>query len=304
MRIAYLVLAHADPVHLNSLVKAIASDRAEVFVHIDQKSDIQRFAALPLLGPNVHLVQSRVKVYWGEYSQVEAILALVRAAMSASPVFNRFVLLSGADYPLRSTAYIESFFERQPQTEFMNLVPIPCNEAGKPLSRITSFWPRHGYPISFLETKLRRATVRFGLKTVERDHRRALHATPPFGGSTWWALSRAACQHMLDFVEQQPAVVRFFTNTVYPDELMPHTIIGNSPFRSMVRRNVTYTDWRKGGSNPAPIDADHITQFESVQEVTAHDAYGAGEVLFARKLGDQSQALVERLDAMRARKSV
>jgi hypothetical protein len=105
-------------------------------------------------------------------------------------------------------------------------------------------------------------------------------------------------------VARQPAVVRFFKNAIYPDELMFHTIIGNSSFRPFVVRNVTYTDWRKGGSSPAEIDAGHLTIFESTREVMAHDAYGHGEVLFARKLGAGSSALVERLDAMRARKGV
>ena len=300
--IAYLVLAHANPEHLGRLLGAVASENATVFVHVDAKSDLAAFASLR--GPRVRFIEPRKRVYWGDFSQVEAILALLRAATSASPSFSRFVLLSGADYPLRSTAYIEQFFARQPKAEFMNLVSIPCDEAGKPLSRVTSFQRRKGAPFSYLERSLRRAAVRFGISKVERDHRHALRDTPPFGGSTWWALTRPACEHLLDFVARHPPVVRFFKNAIYPDELMFHTIIGNSVFRPFVLRNVTYTDWRKGGSNPAQIDEDHLTMFESTHEVIAHDAYGNGEMLFARKLGPASAALVDRLDAMRARKGV
>jgi hypothetical protein len=302
MSIAYLVLAHADPVHLGRLLGAIASDDSEAFVHIDAKSDIAAFASLR--APRVHFVEPRVPVYWGDYSQVEAILALLRTALAAPRNFSRFVLLSGADFPLRSTAYIERFFAAHPQTEFMNLVQMPADHAGKPLSRVTSFHRRHADPFSRVERKLRRALVRFGLAKVERDHRRALGDIAPFGGSTWWALTRPACLHLLQFVDQRRAVVRFFHNAVYPDELMFHTIIGNSPFRAQVTRNVTYTDWRKGGSNPAAIGAEHVSAFQSMPEVSAHDAYGAGEVLFARKIGSGSPELVDRLETMRADKGL
>jgi len=87
---------------------------------------------LHLQGPDVRFTPERDEVWWGDYSQVEATLMLLRTALEDPQHFDRFVLLSGADYPLRSTAAVERFFESHPQNEFVNVVEMPNDEAGKP----------------------------------------------------------------------------------------------------------------------------------------------------------------------------
>ena len=300
MTICYLVLAHQGPAHLARLVDAVQTPSADVLIHLDRKTDMVAFAGLAR--PGVRFVAERHAVYWGDYSQVEAILALMREALASKRGYTRQVLLSGSDYPLRSSAHIERFFAERCDAEFINLVEMPCDKLGKPLSRIDKFWPRRSRPWSRIETKLRRAAVRFGLMSIERDHRPHLQQLKPFGGSTWWALTRGACEYVLDFMAREPAFVRFYANTVYPDELMMHTIIGNSPFRQAVRHNLTYTDWRKGGSNPATLEAMHVREFASVPKVMADDGYGQGELLFARKFSGETGELVAQLDAMREAK--
>ena len=96
--------------------------------------------------------------------------------------------------------------------------------------------------------------------------------------------------------------MRFFRNVIVPDELVFQTILGNSPFRGMIRRGITYTDRGEGESSPRLIDMNHVREFEAVNEVRGSGPYGEGELLFARKFTDASQALVQRIDRMIARK--
>ena len=96
--------------------------------------------------------------------------------------------------------------------------------------------------------------------------------------------------------------MRFFRNVIVPDELVFQTILGNSPFRGMIRRGITYTDTGEGESSPCLIDMNHVREFEAVNEVRGSGPYGEGELLFARKFTDASQALVQRIDRMIARK--
>ena len=142
MTVAYLVAAHDNPAHLQRLIGALSSPSSKCFVHIDRKSDIEKFHGLR--AHDVHITADRRSVYWADFSPIEATLVLLRAAMADPRRFDRFVLLSGADYPLRSAAAIERFFARNPGKEFIDLVAMPADGAGKPLSRLTTYVPRPG----------------------------------------------------------------------------------------------------------------------------------------------------------------
>jgi hypothetical protein len=45
MRIAYLILAHDDPVHLSRLVRTSSHGEDRCFIHLDAKASADRFAS-------------------------------------------------------------------------------------------------------------------------------------------------------------------------------------------------------------------------------------------------------------------
>ena len=290
-RIAYLVLAHDNPRHLGRLIERLSSPSAVCFIHVDRKSSADAFAHIG--GGNVHFTRRRVAVHWGDFSIVEATLLLMRAALAHESRPSRFVLISGADYPLRSPDYIEEFFDRHGDDEFMHLVPMPSAQEGKPISRLTAYKARPG--VAKINGLVRNALVRVGVVSRERDYRAHLRDLAPYGGSAWWALSREACEHVVRFCDRERRVVRFFKHTHAPDETLFHTILGNSAFRHRVRREVTYADWTAGGPSPAPISEHHLERFRSARSIRAGSASDGVEALFARKFSDESTEIAERL---------
>lgn len=292
MKIAYLIVAHNNPAHLQRLITALSSSSASFYVHIDKKSTIDPF--LDIQGDRIHFTQARVPVFWGDFSQVEATLVLLRSALLDPVRSDRFVLLSGADYPLRSACSIEQFFGIDPGREFMNLVAMPCAAAGKPISRLTAYRLRPGDPL--LHRAKQKILMMAGLLPNQRAYQDYLGALVPYGGSTWWALSREACDFILRFVTRESRAVQFFMNTLCPDESFFQTILGNSPFKSRIVRNLTYTDWSAGGASPENITERHLALFRTPAAFTQDDIYGSGEKLFARKFVNQSGHLVALLD--------
>jgi hypothetical protein len=282
--------------HLLQLIRALSSSSSAFFIHVDRKSRLDDFTDIN--GDNVYVSQERSPVYWGDFSQVKAILVLLRIALAEQRRFDYFVLLSGTDYPLQSVSYIESFFERNEGKEFMNIVPIPCEAVGKPITRLTTYKPRPGHPTSKIAKFGRKLLVKIGTLPTERDYKSHLCNFVPHGGSTWWALSREACEYIQSFVANEPRVVNFFKHTICPDESFFQTILGNSPYKVKIQRNLTYTDWSGGGSSPAYITEKHLGFFASTSSITMDDAYGAGEVLFARKFSDQAEDIVARIDQL------
>ena len=294
MKLAYLVLAHNNPKHFTRLVRAISGSDNQVFVHIDRKSDITPFL---LSESGVEYVPNRVSVFWGDYTQVEAILELMRFALSKQASFDHLILLSGGDYPLQSQKYIHDFFARNIGHEFIQMIPMPCNEGGKPITRLTHYHLRNSDPPAYnawLKLKLN-----LGLMPKERDYWQVLGEYKPYGGATWWALTESACRHIVDFIDTYPQIAEFYKNTDCPDESLFHTILGNSEFAAKLKPSITYTDWSKGGANPSPISERHLDFFSRSPVIPASTSFvEKGEVLFARKFSDGSTAVLDKLDAM------
>ena len=176
----------------------------------------------------------------------------------------------------------------------MNIVPMPCEKAGKPVTRLTTYRQRPGDIKIFRE--MRKLAVRFGTIPEGRDYKTYLRNMAPYGGSTWWALTRGACEYLQNFTHREPKVVSFFKHTECPDESFFQTILGNSHYKARMRRNLTYTDWSGGGAHPAYLTEKHLEFFKASSQITMSDHYGTGELLFARKFSDQAQDIAIKLD--------
>lgn len=285
-RIAYLILAHANPRHLGRLAARLATPRSACFVHVDARRPLAPFAAT--LPAGATLVAPRIAVRWGGWGMVEATLALLRQGLAHPAGFERFVLLSGTDYPLHEPAAIEAFFARHEAGEFIELLPF--GPGGKPLDRLTRYRPEEPLPLA----RARRLLELARLLPQGRDYRPAFGGLVPHGGSQWWALSRPAAAHLLAFHRERPALAHFLAGTACADETYFHTILGNSGFAPAIRPTLTYADWRGPGASPAWLGAGHLDELRRVRLPSASHP----GMLFARKCPDPSDAIVAGIEAL------
>src|SRR5882724_5411340 len=201
MKIAYLMLLHKDPVLLKRTVPILSSENCEFFVHIDRKSDIRQFSVNS--GYNIRLCEPRLPVYWSEFSQIEATMLLIQQALDCAVHYDYFVFLQGSTFPLRSGEYIESFLQENREWQFMNLVKMPA--PGYPLSKINVLRYTSDKPVRRFAM---RALAKLGL--AERDYRRYLPKLDAYAGHACWAMSRDACQYVLEFAFSNPHVEAYF----------------------------------------------------------------------------------------------
>ena len=286
-RIAYLILAHRNPAHLGRLVRRLTTPQATCFVHVDRKAPFAPFAAA-LAGTGAVLSDQRIAVRWGGFGMVRATLMLLEQAFADARGFERFVLLSGTDYPIRSTAAIEAFFAQHAGDEFIEMLPF--GKDGKSEERLSRYHP--DVPRA-LQRGLR-LLERLGLVARWRDHRAVLGDLVPYGGASWWALSRLAAAHVLAFGRQRPEIVQFMSTTACPDEHYFQTILGNSPFRTRLRGGLTYADWSGGAASPAWLTHRHLDVLREIGTSTP-DRVGH---LFARKCPEPSDEIVRQIEAM------
>ena len=268
----------------------LSSGDSAFFIHVDRKVDIREFA--PIVGEKVFFCEQRVAVQWGEFSQIEATLRLIQLVLDRSETYDYLSFSTGSDYPLRSGRYIQRFLENNRGLEFMSLVRMPA--PGYPLSKINKLRYPSDKPVRRFVT---RALAKLGLS--QRDHRKFLGVLEGYAGAGSWTLSRQACQYIVNFLTCNPHVEAYFRNTFTPDEMLFHTILGNSAFLPRVRKGLTYVDWADLSNHPAMLQEKHLGVFE---KAWVEDEWGSGEVLFARKFSDDNLGLIDRIDEMIRRK--
>ena len=292
MRTAYLILAHNTPNHLPRLLSALAHDSAFCFVHVDGKIDLGPYLALE--GDGVAFLRRRERVYWGDYSIVAATLRLMRRALADPRDFQRYVVLSGADFPVRSAAYVDAFFARFPETEFIDHLPVPEEATGRNLQWITYYRlrpPGERGPGQLARQFFRKT----GLAPKWRDPKKFIGDMVPYCGDAWWALTRDAVEYTLHFVDQSPRAVELFRHAWVPDESMFQTILCNSRFREAMAGCLTWADWSARWSHPEVIGERHLEVLAPLSAEAEERRREGYEILFARKFADDSADLVARI---------
>ena len=111
MKLAILVLAHNNPKLLKRILSKLESNDIYFFVHIDKKSDISSFHNELSSIMNLQFLDDRTRhnVHWGGRSQVDAMLSLLRISSNSDICFDRFLFISGADYPTKSPSQLLDF---------------------------------------------------------------------------------------------------------------------------------------------------------------------------------------------------
>lgn len=291
--VAYLIAAHAEPLLLARQVRALSAPWARIFIHIDAAAAIAPFRAA-LAGLDVVLLEDRVRVEWGGFSQVEASLRMMRAALATGAA--RHVLLSGVCYPLVGNAALRDAMMDE-TVEFIEAFAMPNRVRDKPITRL-SRWSIEG---GRRRKGTRAAAIRLlnaALRVVpQRDVEGALQGLRPQAGSNWWALTRKAVQHIFETLEARPALVALYRYSLCPDESLFQTILANSRFAPRLAGTATFADWSNGARSPRLLTPRHLDWLLDGAPPPAGIA--AGKYLFARKFSPGDESLLDRIDAAR-----
>lgn len=82
MKHAYLITAHKETSVLRTLLMLIDAPCNDIYIHIDAKTKNFDFDKVKTFVQKSKLIfTDRVKVYWGDYSQIKSELMLLKAAM-------------------------------------------------------------------------------------------------------------------------------------------------------------------------------------------------------------------------------
>lgn len=231
MKIAYIVIAYMDPEQMAVLCRRL-SISADVYVHINASVDVRPFEdAVKDISETRRVVfcQRRYKIVWAGYSILRAAFECLGNAFEYC-MYDRVVLLTGLDYPIKSDQDIRTFFREHADIEFVHahlitgqvheyLYYYTCRD-NKLLNKIFQI-------LEFIQRKL-------GIKGKHDYVMVKGKKYQLYGAAPKWALTGDAAMYLLNFYKENKRFNRYFQLMHAPDDYYVATVLFNSGFRDSI----------------------------------------------------------------------
>lgn len=277
MRIAHLILTYTNPKQTERMIRNMLHKNFDFYIHVDKKFDINPHLFLESL-PNVYFINNRIDVRWAGFNTVIATFECIKEIASRGISYDYINLLSGQDYPLKPASELMEFFEKSKGKEFLSYRDIR-NDWKEGLIRMEKYF--------LINYKFRGKYLIENIANTVLPRKKIPYNLHPFGKSMFWMLSMEAAIYVVNTVEGDNKLKKFFSLCWGTDEFVFQTILMNSPYKDkIVNENYRYIDWSLGGANPKILDETDFTPIKN------------SNMLFARKMEwTKSAELLNLIDA-------
>ena len=282
MRIAYLIMAHKNPTQIEKLIHKLRHPQFDVYIHLDKKTDIGDYEYLSNIR-GVYFITNRTKVTWGGISIPDAVFVSMGEVLSSERQYDFISLISGQDYTLRSADEIYSYYNKRIGKNFLYLESLISPWWHEAIKRI------NGYDM--VNYSFRGKYKLQGLVNLVLPKKKFPLPFILYGGprAAWFTITPACAKYVIDFVQQNPQVRKFFYHTWGADEFILPTIIMNSEFKKtvVIDNDFLYMDWSDGGASPKILTKEDFNTLKK------------SSCFFARKFDvEQDETILDLLDAM------
>lgn len=260
MKIAYLILVHHDIKHLNRLIAALDTENTTFYIHVDRKSsEIQNDIILK----NNIIILSTYRIYWGGWNMVQASLQLLKRAYA--DYHDRYIFISGQDYPIISNNEIVNFL-RQEQNHFFYFTDEI--EIKKKQFRYQFFYPMDFFKgstkIVWRFGQLHSFLSKIGLFKVKKlgDSKKI------YFGSQWGVLTHTTTNRLLYTIDVCPEILNFFPYSFIPDEMFYQTILlSYLPEENINNHLITFQKWDDELTHPLILTEKEIDVIFKSQKI-------------------------------------
>jgi hypothetical protein len=149
--------------------------------------------------------------------------------------FDYIVLLTGQDYPIKSNKYIHDFFEKSNGKSYLEYFSLP----NKIWKSENGGMDRINYWNLYFLGRPRKIFPRFDLTYLNY-----LENFKLFGGSAYWCLARDCVEYIIERLQWDDSIIKFWKYVRIPDEGFFQTILLNSHLKGqLINDNFRYIDW-------------------------------------------------------------
>lgn len=230
---AYLIMAYNNFDLLEKLILRLNDYRNDIFIHIDKKSDLENNFEEKIKDEykksNIYFLD-RINVYWGEFSQIQCELNLLKATTSVGK-YEYYHLLSGSDYPIVSQDTIHNFFESNEGKEFIEIKPNLEKRFFDTRYNCYNFFVKCFKNKNKLVSKLSKRLsqflilIQYWLKIKRRKNETVKY------GSQWFSITSNAVDLIL---KNEEIIKEKYKFTLCCDEIFLQTLLYNSKLRKIL----------------------------------------------------------------------
>lgn len=260
MQHAILITAYKNLHHLKSCMDVL-DKRFQFHIHFDASApftecDDANISSWIYGADSGGSFSRHIKVNWAGFNHLRAMLDLMERGLQ-DPKNKVFHMISGQDFPIKSSDEIIRFFENNRDIQFMENFPMPAGHwTNGGMHRI---W--HWYFFDAFNNKSRAGNImNRAIRRIQMitGIRRKWPATlPPLhGGGSWWSITRECAEYIVNYGKKYPQLLQRLRYTLCPEELYFQTIVMNSPFAGQViSDHKRFIDWNsRNGNSPANLD--------------------------------------------------
>lgn len=288
MKHAYLIMAHNEPEILQRLIHLLDCPENDIFVHIDKKSDIRQFALSKesCLNSRLFVLDKRIDVQWGGFSQIKCEMALMQAARDQGD-YDYYHIMSDVTLPIKNMRYIHDFFQNHQGRIFLGIDIGEFEKEATRRIRYRNFFNDNHF--SFLGNRTRQHLNGLSFRIQQLFHLEKRSSHPLKIGAQWCSLTDAAVELLLS---SKDWIRKTFQYGSCVDEIYKQTVIWNSPLRDKIYKignsleGCMYEiDWSRGnGRSPYTYSTESDVKLLM-----------KSNKLFARKFSSQHMYVVDRL---------
>ncbi len=276
MRVAHLIITYTNPFQTERMIQQMQHPDFDFYIHVDAKFPLVSHDNLKKYS-NVYFIQNRVDVQWAAYSTIQAEFNGLQEILDSARNYDFISLMSGQDYPIKTPAQMQAFFEARKGKLLLKYRAF-SGEWEEGMQRVnkyhlTDFRFRGQFFLErLINTFIKRTNQPIGMKF--------------YGSSMFCAISPEAAEYVLQTVDRDPKMRRFFKYSWAPDEFLFQTILLNSSFaEQVVNENCHY--YKHPPNTPSPKTFD-LTDFTDII---------ASDRLYARKFDlKKGPELLDKID--------
>ncbi len=303
--IAYLLMVHKDPAQVKRLVESVV-ESGDVYIHVDKKSEIAPFKKLLDSNAHVFFLDNRIRVNWAAWSMTVVYLELLLAAFNCDKQYDRFVFLTGQDYPLMTNQEIIAEFDAHSDVEYIMAYNIVTSTVPTDQNKIRKRW--------FFENPFNRplprriwASVMYRFVTKPFSRR---HITVPLGGKQvdpyfgqmLSAFTREGAKLLLDVYQNDAEYNKVMKHVHASVEHYWQTVIFNSPLRvKTIQGGAEHEITDHFGWAPLHYHT-YIDDCSIYTEKDYDELICCGYMFFRKVVPGQSDSLMDRIDKWRYEK--
>ena len=271
-RTAFILQVHKNPQQVNKFIQQLTDkEQADVYIHIDKKS-YEGMKNQLVKGSNVYILENRVNCEWGDISQIDATLLLLKEVLASGNEYDFVCLRSGQDLLVKNG--FKDFLRANRNSIFLDYRDISQGNTG--LMNIR--WPkimRKRYTNSHPLRMIRRILLSLYGKGISLFPNKNYWPREYsfYKGSQWFSIPFDVAKYINQFLEENPWYYSFFTNSLVPDESFFHTLILNSKYKSnVVNNHLFFIKWGETLSernSPQDLISEDIARIEKSDQFFA-----------------------------------